>query len=1094
MTASNCVQRRALWLASAAVAIAMAATPAMAQATRSYDIPAQPASEGLRALARDSGLQIMAPAEDVRGIRTNPVQGAHTPMDALRAMVAGTGLEIVQTGENTVAVRRAAPGAVAASSGEEVIEEVVVTGSRIARAGFDTLQAATVVGSEQIERRGYTNVLEALQDTPGFGTPGNGPMQTSQGNVSVAQSFANFFGLGSQRTLTLVNGRRYVSANSVSGSSGVGAPGSQVDLNLIPAGLVKQVETVAIGGAPVYGSDAIAGTVNIILKDDFEGVQTSLQYGVSDRGDAQSWNYRLLAGTNFADDRGNVVVSAEYSDQEGMLLSERMPFHYLISSGNTNRTDGIPSQKIVEDMRYSPLTEGGLPFRSGFPMPSTYITSGGQPLMFGPNGELVPFVLGTVAQASGGIPVISSGGDGLNPAEHTSLLSPTERYLLNFIGHFDVTENVRIIGEASYSKSTGEKLSDLYQFAAPGILGGPTLNFSINNPFLSTQARNILAANGVTNTFRMNRNLNDIADRQPGTTELEVYRFVVGLEGEFGVGDENWSWDVSYNYGRSRNTSGFNMINQTRFLRAVDAVGTTASPVCAVNADAIATNDDAACVPINLFGVGAASDAAVAYVVERGEAISRNTQSVLNANLSGRLPFGLADRIAFNVGAERRTETGWFYPDDVMKAGITLLGGANAFAGVEGEYTTKEVYGEAVVPLINDDMGVPLIKSAQFEGAARYVDHSLTGGATTWSAGGRVAPRLPGFGDGLVLRGVYTHSIRSPAITELFLGSVGIAGNTQDVCGSNRYNIGPNPAVRAANCAAALAAVGAPPPSAFNPTTVAVSAFGTRSGNPNLENESANSWSVGFVYQPPAIPGLSVAIDYSSIKLKDAISNLTLPQLESACYDSSNFPNESACTAFRRLTAAEAAAQPGAARVAGDIADGYSTGFFNTASRHFAGAIAAVQYGFDLSSVAPSLQGAARLGLKASWIDKDNRVALPGSPMTKAAGTTGVPRWTLSGNVGYSWEKFDIDTQIQWTDDTVGDRLATIEDTPINHFPSYTRVDLTVGYEITENLRAQLAVRNLFDKDMPYEAEVFRLFSPYDPIGRSYLLKLTASF
>ncbi|MCC7266425.1 MAG: TonB-dependent receptor [Caulobacteraceae bacterium] len=1093
--------RRTFWLAGAAMAAALSASPALAQAARAYDIPAQSASEGIRTLARDSGLQVIAPSEDVAGVRTKAVRGEYEPTDALRAMLAGTGLEVVETGPGVVTVRRTT-GAVAAASDTEVTE-VLVTGSRIPRAGYDTLEAATVVGEQQIERRAYTNVLQALQDTPGFGAPGNSALQPTQGNMSVAQSFANFFGLGSQRTLTLVNGRRYVSSNSVTGSGGLGTPGSQVDLNLIPTGLISRVETVAIGGAPTYGSDAIAGTVNIILKDDFEGVQARAQYGVSDRNDAESQTYGVLMGGNFADGRGNATLSAEYSKQNGMLLSERMPFYQLLASGNTDRTDGIPAQTVIEDFTYAPATEGGLPYKAAFPMPGQYIVSNGQPLQFGPNGDLVPFNLGTIVQAASGIPIATSGGDGLKPADHFSLLSPTERYLLNANARYELSDQVTAFVEAAYANTRGEKLSDLYQFAAPAILGGPSITLSVNNPFLSDQARGILAANGVTGNFQLNRNLNDIADREPATTELDVYRIVFGFEGAFeGFGGETYSWDIAYNYGRSKNISGFNLIDRTRFLRAIDAVRNPAGEiVCGVNANASAADDDARCVALNIFGEGASSQEAVDYVVDRGQGTSINSLEQVTANLTGRLPFGIADNIAFAIGAERRQEKGSFDPDLVLETGITLLGpGVNAFAGIEGQFTTTEAYAETIVPLVNDEMAFPIVKAAEFQGAIRYVDHSITGGDVTWSAGGRVEPRLGGWGEGLVLRGVYTRAIRSPAITELFLGSVGIAGNTQDVCAANRYNIGPNPAVRAANCAAALQAVGGPAPQSFNPTTISVSAFGFRSGNPQLENEQAKSWSVGFVYVPALLPGFRAAIDYSNIRLTDAISNLTLPQLQSACYDSPNFPNESACSAFTRYDAAGVAARPpgSANRIAGDIADGYQTGFFNTASRKFEGVIGDFEYTFDLGDMQAAWEGAGamRFGLKALYIMRDDRVALPGSPTVKAAGTVGTPRWQVQGGVGWQWNRLTTDAQVVWTSSSVSDRLATVEDLPseLINFPDYTRVDLSIGYEILDNLTAQVSIRNLFDKGLPYGAEVTRTFSPYDPIGRSYTFRLSASF
>ncbi|HTL93053.1 MAG TPA: TonB-dependent receptor, partial [Steroidobacteraceae bacterium] len=295
--------------ALATLLAALGAGLASAQDAKVFSIPAEPAAAAVEDLTRQSGLQVFAPAEDLQGVRTNAVQGTYTAMEAARRMLSGTGLEIVQTGENAITIRRPA------AHGGQDLQEVVVTGTRIKRAGFDTLEAAIVTSSKQISRRGYTNVLEALQSTPGFGNPGSSSLSDQQGRLGIAQSFANFFSLGSQRTLTLVNGQRFVSSNTVAGAGSNASPGSQVDLNLIPVNLIDHIETIAIGGAPVYGADAIAGTVNIILKDHFQGLEATGQYGESGRGDAQSRMFSVLLGGNFAENRGNAVLSVDYTKQ-----------------------------------------------------------------------------------------------------------------------------------------------------------------------------------------------------------------------------------------------------------------------------------------------------------------------------------------------------------------------------------------------------------------------------------------------------------------------------------------------------------------------------------------------------------------------------------------------------------------------------------------------------------------------------------------------------------------------------------------------------------------------------------------------------------
>lgn len=1072
--------KRAMLLGGAAALLW--AAPAAAQDKQRYNLPAGDASTAVQRLAVQSGLQIMAPNDDLSGITTNPVEGSYTPVEALRRMLANKGLTVSVSSEGTVVIRKANAGDApqdSASSGGEI----VVTGSRIERTGFDTLQAASTTDAAEIARRGYTNVLEALQDTPGFAPADNSQIGTTQGNLGVAQSFADFFGLGSQRTLTLVNGRRFVSSNTVSGTGSTVSPGSQVDLNLIPVGLIERVETVAIGGAPVYGTDAIAGTVNVILKEDYHGLELTGQTSISDRGDAANQSVRALFGRNFMEGRGNIVLGAEYVRQEGMLLSGRFPRYALAASGNTNPNDGIASQLVV-DRRLAILTEGGLPFRPGT---LTNITQNGVPMQFAPNGDLVPLNLG--ARYLGDQGAYRDGGDGVNPADHALLLSPNHRILLNAIGNFDITDGINFFFEGSYAHTSGTKLSDLFQYASGG-LGGPLLTFSVDNPFLSKQARDILVANGLT-TFRLDRNLNDIADSRPAKTELDVYRIVAGFKGDFNVAGEKWNWDLAYNYGRSRNSSEFNQINRTRFLQAIDVVGTPGNVTCRVGGN---------CIPLNLFGQGAFTPEAAAAVIDQGVGISVNELEAFTANIGGKLPFGIAEPIAFSIGYEHRREAGYFAGNDIINGGLTLLGGALGFPDApKASFNTDEVYGETIVPLIDDEMGVPLIRSAQFEGAVRYVDHSSAGGDITWSAGGRLEPRLGGVLEGITLRGVYTRAIRSPSLVELFLNSTPTARAANDLCERTRIDTGPNPAARRANCTAALAAVGVTNVATFDPTTNGASPFGTVGGNPNLGNEKANSWSLGVVYQPPAIPGLRFSMDYSSVKLRGAISRFTLLTAQSACYDSTNYPNEGGCQAFSRLTAAQAAAQSaatGRARVAGDIADNYLESYFNSAVTDFEGILGELQYTMEVPNIASSSgeAGQLRFGIKAFHVAKYTSQTSGAAPVLDSAGEVGTPSWRLNGRIGYAFDPFDLDVQVMWTDKVKASNTLTIEDIPILNVPAYTMVNTSLGFRVAENFRLQFSVRNLFDKKVPYEAIVLGQFGAYDPIGRTFQARASVNF
>jgi iron complex outermembrane receptor protein len=1108
-------------LLAGAAMLSFASSAAYAQAKQHFRIPASDAGDAVQNVAQQSGLQVLAPDADLRGVRTNPIDGDYSPIDALRRMLAGHGLEVVAGQDGIVTIRRATVVGQAETPADPLAEDIVVTGSRIQRAGFDTLQAATVDDAALIERRGYVNVAQALEANPLFGTSVSG-VGNSQSVSNTGARFVNMFSLGSQRTLTLVNGRRFVSGNSANTGGGVSG-GSQVDLNLIPAGLVDRVETIAIGGAPIYGSDAIAGTVNIILKDKFEGLQLSALSGINEDGDSSTYTVRALAGKNFADGRGNIVLSGEYTKQSGLLYRDRFgEFKTLVDNpADQNSTDGISATRVIDNYRFAVFTEGGLPYFDsgaagllGFDAPGlslppfgiapngNYIfDSTGKPLQFDRTGNLVAFNPGETIDdllaptGLGTLPFGTKGGDGFSLADNSSLLTPTERWLGNAMGHFQITPDVRVFFEGAYAHSSTVRLSDLTNAIVPGLVGGPTITFSVNNPFLSAQARSILVANGLT-TFNLNRNLNDIVQRRPQRTTQNMYRMVGGFDGHLDVAGERWNWNVSYNYGRIHNVSQITYIDPTRFLAAINAV---AGPGGTIVCGGVAP--PAGCAPLNLFGFGAASKAAADYVSMNGRADSRNTQTVLTANLGGKLPFGIASEpIAFNIGVERRTEKAVFDPNAVLQAGSVLTApGLGAYAPVSGKFATKEVYGELVVPLVSEGQDFPLIRSAELEGSIRYVDHSIAGGATTWSAGGRLAPRLGGIGEGLSFRGVYTRAIRSPSVTELFTGTSPTTNRIADPCSSANFDRGNNPTARTANCAAALAAVGAPAPGTFVQTTDVRSVTGALSGNRALDNEKANSWSAGVTYQPPAIRGLHLAADWTDIKLTGGIQQLDINSVLSSCYDSPAYPAAATCAQFRRLTQADITAGNGtggvASRKPGDIASGFGTTFFNSATLHFSGLIIAADYGFRLSGSAVSGEGVAlRFGTKAFYTHRYTVTDFVGSEPAEVSGTVGQPKWKVQANLGASIGPADFDLQMLWRDKTRFSNTATFEDTPINNVAAYTLVNATLGFRVAERLKFQMVINNLLDRDVPYEAIVNGGYGAFDILGRSYLFTATANF
>lgn len=1094
---------RAGLMASVAAAI-LFSTPAMAQERQRFNLSAGNAAQRVQTLAIQSRVQVIAPNEHLAGIRTRAINGDYTPLEALRQMLEGTGLEAVPGNGNTVVVRRASAGVALAAdlpsdgqgseaSADEITQaeaarqrEIVVTGSRIRRTGYDTLEAAIVDDREQIERRGYTNVIEALNETPGFvvqRTGGVNSIGTGQGTFTAGQNFADFFGLGSQRTLTLVNGRRFVSSNTVATG---GASGQQVDLNVIPAGLIERIETIAIGGAPVYGSDAIAGTVNVILRTDYEGLRLSGQYGISEQGDYSGYTVRALGGLNFDEDRGNVAIGVEYNKQTGVRLLDRATT--VTSYANPA---GPPSFLLSENAVLRQVTLGGLPFRPG--TFANIVNSAGQFVQFTNGGVLVPYVPGPRLTNS-----LNEGGDGIPQAFFQSLVSPTERLIVSGIGHYDLTPGVRVFAEVNYARSEGKEINDLAAIASPFITG-TFASISINNPFISPEARATLLANGIpaNGTFPLARDFSDVVGQDGSLFEntITLFRAVAGLEGEFALFGERARWDVSLNYGRSRGRLETTYIDTTRLNDALNTVRNASGQI-------VCASGNAACVPLDPFGPNSVSAAAAEYVTDNGRATSTNTQRMATANINGALPFRIStDPIAFNIGVEYRKETGEFDPDPLLRRDFNLLGLplASGYVPQEGSFETREVYGELSVPLISPAMDFPVIDRLSLEGAVRYVDNSIAGGDLTWAAGGRLAPRLPGILNGLLFRGVYTQAIRAPAITELFSGASPTRGNIADPCDRLRFRTGPAPAVREANCRTALQALGTTPEAFVSTTQTGLSPIGTNSGNPDLENERAKSWSVGVVYQPPAIPGLRLAADWSDISLTNGIATLGIGALINACYDSSAFPNVATCDAFRRLASTEVGAgSANPVRVTGDIANGYRSGFVNTSSLDFAGLIISAEYSLPLQRLFGGAPASSRISFSAKLFHNDkfiNRIT-DTSPILNQVGGIGLPDWSGQFNLVYADSHFSGSLQALWTGPVQNDITATPdllapED---NDIGNYWRFNASMGYRINEQLRLQMVVNNLFDRRLS-QAELFsRAFSSYDLIGRRYLFSATIEY
>lgn len=1032
-----------------------------------------------------------------------------------------------------------------AESAPQDIEEITVTGSRIPRPGIDTFYPAVSVGTEELDNNAFTNVADALNEIPSFGNPDASPLGT-QNSFSVGQNFVNFLGLGSQRTLTLVDGKRFVSSNSpiVFGEAG----GLQVDFNVIPLALVERIEVIGVGGAPIYGADAIAGTINVILKDRFEGFEVGYRFGPSEEGDADFYHATMVAGTNFAEDRGNLTFSAETFEQDSLRLKSR-PFYSdnepFFSTDTVNPTDPeVDIQRIFRDDRINILTFGGLVDPGiGAMIPTFGIGAfpDGNFYQFDTNSNLVEYTPGGLFPGSAFFALGGDGEDFFDLVEQ--LRSPLKRDIFTASMNYDLAENVRFYSNVLYSNTQSTELVDqggFQTFAFGGTSGA--LQFDADHPFLSQQAQDLLAANGVT-TFFLHRFNNDVIDSS-SFREQHLWRYVAGLQGDFEFAGRDWNWEAYAIRGESDGMTRGEGIIDARFLNAIDVRQLTAADLAAVPGGESAllqiggtptagvgdiicesvyqvalgnitgvsgngvTDSDlpfiGGCVPLNLFGEGARSDAARGWVTGTQLTKTDIDQTIYNVNFGGELVELPAGPLGFNVGYETRTESAAFQPSFDSIVPLTRSSG---IPPTGGEYETDEIFGEALIPIVSPDMNIPFLEMAEINGAVREIDNSLAGSATVWTAGGRFAPVAD-----ITFRGNYTESIRAPSLVELFAPITGSFDFADDPCDFRFVGEGPDPATREANCRADLGA--SYDPATFTSNVVNATAQGRTGGNPNLENETAESFSFGVTLEPRWVDNLVLTADYIEIALTDAIVSLDLTTVMEACYDSPDFPVDQ-CNSFAR-------------DAGGQVVD-FLTGQTNAQNFDVEFVNYTASYGFDV---------AEPLGwVVDSWADNDlgflttrarvshtreRLVRVTGADADAEVGEFDDPEY--SGTFDFIWDYGDntrIFYRLVWQAaaklDATGDNIFQhpIPIDPATGEPDFnndtdnliTETDaryisnLSLSYNFghlfnggENDMVVQFSVDNLFDRRPDLIQQAAGHFTLSEMIGRSYTLSFRAAF
>ncbi len=991
------------------------------------------------------------------------------------------------------------------------ITEVVVTGSRIPRAEQDALAPLQTLTAARIDARGFTNLADALNDIPAMGVPVS-PI-SDQGLFGAGRNFVNLNNLGTNRTLVLVNGRRFVGGNPASIFSGASA-GGQVDLNTLPTALIDRVEVIQAGGSAVYGSDAIAGVVNVILKDRFDGVELDGRYGWS-AGGYDDWRARLTAGRSFAGDRLHLMGSYEYSQNAALSFADRKAGNrslvFAANPANRSSSDNIPGSILIENRRLPEITLGGLPFRvaGGAIQPLTIVVGGVRvPAQFGPGGALIPYDPGVAYQ-----PSIAAGGQGLDTAPLTTLVTPVKRHVATGFATYDITDRVRARAELFYARAEAVEPYNQPIFNAPLFTGtSAQLTMSTANPFLPAASRAAILAQPVALTpdpnspgdviFLLSRASPELGPNRT-SSETETWRGLVGLEGDFELSGRQGFWNLSFSQAQADGHFEQPNIVQSRFAQAVNVTRDASGAIVCRDPAARA----AGCVPLNLFGEGAPSDAAIAWIGTLFRSDFKLLQTIYQGNAGldvAQLPAG-PWRIA--GGFEARYEKSDLNPNDAQERGV---GRQAAISAVSGKYDTREAYIETRVPLLGGDFAFPLAEALEIEAAYRVIDHSRSGNDRAWTYGGRWRPVRD-----LTFRAQKGRSFRAPAVTELFLPrATAFISGTVDPCDARNIGLGPNPATRAANCQAAFQAAGLP--ANFQLTGQATTIAGTVSGDPDLQNETARQWSAGVVYTPAQLPGLTLSFDWTDVRLTDAITAFSLTNILQACYDTPG-GNPDACSRFQRGGATLAANRRGQVLQTGEVtaagpAAGPATGFVNAGYVDFEGFTAAARYG---SPVEDLLGGALRnlWGGDPGRLDVDFQLthvqrlatSITGYDLNTDQGEIGAPKWRWRTEIGYDREPVSLVWATTWIDrsrynnDYVFETRypLTVDDYMVHDIAGAVALDRFTGGTPLKGVKARFAVRNLFNVEPPYGAttpDAGASAGTYDVLGRYYQVGLTARF
>ncbi|TNE39746.1 MAG: TonB-dependent receptor [Sphingomonadales bacterium] len=923
-------------------------------------------------------------------------------------------------------------------------EQIVVTGSHIPRPEIESAMPVSITKMEEAIALGSISAYDALARDPALGIGLNlGKIQSTNGSgagISGGISAVNLRNLGTNRTLTLIDGQRRVSSTGTS---------SEVDINMIPVGMIDRIEVVTGGAAAIYGADALAGAVNIVTRSKVDGLNITATKGISQRGDAAQFMTSISTGGRFADGRGSFAIGGTYSETDPLAVADRQSMEeggviYWANPANTGPNDGIPDTILYKNFKALYV---------GFD-PSYYLGGKNYVIQNGVPREAVcetPLLTGGLLICDG----VSS--DGRVPAYNEQIRGGVTSLALMGNLDYELTDTIKYGAYFSYgrNKYSGnvyqwhEDSRSVYFHGAGGAVA------YLDNPYLPDAVRQQMLDAGVTR-INIDRTYGNLPYR---TEKNDRESFTIG-QNVGGKLTEGLHWKAFFQYGRvNLNADTYNTPYESHWLAARDVIADpeTGQAVC---------RDEAAraagCLPLNIFGQNAPSQEALDYLM--GDVHSRqvSTQRIYGANIGGnllRLPYG---DLAIALGVEHRKESLKTTPDALARSGETSYTfGPVTIDKWDVSSSVSELYGEVRVPILAH---LPYAERLEIGGAYRYSDYDTVGDTHTWKADASWSPFT-----GITFRGVRSRAVRVPNFSELYSSqnTSQLAGYI-DPCQDSVYYLSET---RAANCRA----LGITTPLAYSGTGPVY----TSGGNPDLKPETSDSLTLGVVLQPDFLPGFDLTVDYWNIDIKDIITSFSATTMLDLCVDLPTIDNPF-CKNIVRDTETHAPTS-----ILGSL--------INAAHREARGIDIGANYRRRLGG------GQINLAFKGTYLIKDVTKTTPGlatGDVVNDGGWQGYQRFRASLTTAYDIGKFGVVLNTRFMSASkYSVNTTSSEAYPDDKVPAKLYNDLGVEFRITPDKKIGFGVQNLMDVGPVRLAQPISInYTTFDWVGRYFYVTTSLKF